>query len=379
MLHYLNNAGAGLMSSNTLDVIIGHLQRERNIGAYLAAQESRSQIEEFYNRAANLVNAANPNEIAFMDSASRGWNMALHGAELCSRDHIVTLASEFGTNLITLFDRARQVGATVQVIQCDSTGNFSIDEVATALNKGARMIAISHAAAHGSIVNPVHEIGTLAKQYGAIYIVDGCQAVGQIPVDVRSIQCDAYISTGRKWLCGPRGTGFLYIRASSPFRTPQLDLASADLVLDTELKVLGVDVRTDARQFELWERNVASMIGLSSAMAEYLEQNQSTIAARIHALANRLRTVVSENSNLNLLGRLDSESGIVGFYLTDPTREESVRDKFEQEGLGISTMNDWDCPLHFPRNGATTIFRLSPHHYTPDSSVITACEILSKI
>lgn len=377
MIHNLNNAGAGLMSSKTFDVITSHLQLEREIGAYKAAQVSRIQIEQFYIRTSNLINASSPDEIAFMDSASRGWNMALYGAKIQRGDHLITLSSEFGTNLITLVDRAHQVGAKVKVIQCDTEGNFSIDEVEKSLKKGASMIAISHAAAHGSIVNPVKEIGILAKRYGAIYIVDGCQAVGQIRVDVKSIQCDAYIATGRKWLCGPRGTGFLYVKASSPFRTTQLDLASADLVLDKDFKVLGVKVRTDAKQFELWERNVAGMLGLSSAIGEYLNQNQNEISDRIRILSNRLRAKVVENSNLNLLGRLDSESGIVGFYLNDPTREKEVSEEFEKVGLGISTMSDWDCPLHFPKNGATKIFRLSPHYYTKDSIINTACEVLS--
>ena len=376
---YLNNAGAGLTSSNTFDVITDHLQLERKVGAYKAAQLSKSQTEEFYIRAAKLINASSPDEIAFMDSASRGWNMALHGANLQKGDHIVTLSSEFGTNLITIYDRAQQIDAKVHVIRCDKEGKFSIDEIEKVLKKGARMIALSHVAAHGSIVNPVEKIGGLAKQYGAIYIVDGCQAVGQINVNVQSIKCDAYIATGRKWLRGPRGTGFLYIKSSSPFRATQLDIASADLDLDKDLNVLGVKVRTDAKQFELWERSIACMLGLSSAIGEYLNQNQNKISERIRILSNRLRAAVVKNSNLNLLGRLDSESGVVGFYLNDPTQENVVRDKFEKASIGISTMSKWDCPLHFPNNGASAIFRLSPHYYTEDSVINTACDVICNL
>ena len=304
MLHYMNNAGAGLMSPSTLETITCHLRRETEVGAYRAAQEVREQMAEFYIRAANLINADNPNEIAFMDSASRGWNMALSGVELRSGDCIVTLSSEFGTNLITIFERARQVGATVKVIQCDATGGFSVDEVETALKNGARIVAISHAVAHGSIVNPVVEIGKLTKRYEAIYIVDGCQAVGQIAIDVKMIQCDAYIATGRKWLRGPRGTGFLFVRQSAPLRTTQLDLTSSDLVFDKNFNVIGVDVRSDARQFELWERNVAGMLGLSCAMDECLKQNNEYD----YKLANRIRSAVVKNPKLRLIGVQDSKS-----------------------------------------------------------------------
>lgn len=379
MENYLNNAGAGLLSSKTYEVITNHLLFERKIGAYKAAFESKNKMDEFYTLAARVVNASKPNEIAFVDSASRGLNMAFYGSELKKGDQIITLASEFGTNLLILFDLAKKIGATVNVIPCDIEGNFSISEMEKVLKKGACLIAISHAAAHGSIVNPVVEIGILAKQYRAIYIVDGCQTVGQIPIDVQSLQCDAYITTGRKWLCGPRGTGFMYVRQSSPLRTTQIDLSSADLILSDEFDVLGVKVRSDARQFELWERNIANMLGLSSAIKDYLGNDQSIFSSRIRTISNLLRSAVLQNTNLNLIGKQDSNSGIVGFYLKDFKREKSILDMFEQEGLIISTMSDWDCPLHFPRNGASIIYRLSPHYYTDDSTISKACGFLSTI
>ena len=379
MSHYLNNAGAGLMSTQTLDTIVGHLEREMAVGAYHAAQESQLQTKDFYNRAARLINAADPSEIAFTDSASRAWNVALHGIRLGSNDCIVTLSSEFGTNLVTLFHRAHQVGASVKVSQCDLTGYFSLDELANDLDNGASLIAISHAAAHGSIVNPVLEIGKLARQHHAVYLLDGCQAVGQLPVDVDAIQCDAYTATGRKWLRGPRGTGFLYVNPSSPLRASQVDLASADLVINDQSNKVGVNVRKDARQFELWERNVAAMLGLSSAIGEYLQQACQVLSDRICTLANRLRSAVVANSNLNLVGEAESPSGVVGFYLVNHEREGLVRSILEQQGVGISLMHDWDCPLHFPKNGASVIFRLSPHYCTKDSSVDAVCDLISAL
>ena len=378
-MHYLNNAGAGLMSDGTLNTIIEFLNLERKVGAYRAARESKGQMDLFYERAAQLVNGSNPNEIAFVDSASRAWNLALYGVELKRGDQIVTLSSEFGTNLVSLFYRAHQVGASVQVIHCSQTGDFDMGEFSTAVAKGARLVAISHAAMQGSIVNPVNEIGRLAKEHGVTFLLDGCQAAGQIPVDVKSTQCEAYTTTGRKWLRGPRGTGFLYVSNASSLRADQVDLAAADLVLRSGDLVTGVDVRKDARQFELWERSIAAMLGLSTAINEYLEQGREVVAARVQSLANRIRKEVSANPNLSLMGRVESESGVVGFYVNDPKRESFVREKFEQGGVEISTVSNWDCPLHFPRTGVTSIFRVSPHYYTPDSSVDAACEIVSKI
>ncbi len=379
MEQYLNNAGAGLLSSDSFEVISNYLQLERKVGAYKAASDSKNKMEQFYTNAATVINASSPYEIAFIDSASRGLNMAIYGSGLKAGDTIITLSTEFGTNLITVFDYAQKIGANVQVVKCDIMGNFSMTEIEEGLIKGARLVVISHAAAHASIVNPVKEIGALCKRYGAIYIIDGCQSVGQIHVDVNDLQCDAYITTGRKWLCGPRGTGFLYIRSSSQFHTTQLDLSSADLILDDQYNVLGVKVRDDARQFELWERSIAGMLGFSNAIANYISQDQAIISNRICKLSNYIRKEVTQNKNINLIGDVDSTSGIIGFYLNDVTREGFVRELFEKGSIGISTMSDWDCPLHFPRNGAKLIFRLSPHYYTDDSTVSKACEILSLI
>jgi cysteine desulfurase / selenocysteine lyase len=379
MKNYLNNAGAGIMSTKTYEVIINYLKLEREIGAYHAAAKSKTLSDNFYINAAKLINANSPSEIAYMDSASRGWNMIVYGTPLKKGDTILTLSSEFGTNLITLFNYAKLNDFKVCVIKCDINGSFLIEEIENKLKEGAKLIAISHAVAHGSIINPVEEIGKLAKKYGAYYIVDGCQTVGQIKVDVQSIQCDAYMTTGRKWLCGPRGTGFLYVKSSSQMRTTQLDLASADLIFDDNLNLIRIEVRNDAKQFELWEKSFANLLGLSSAIEECLESKIEVISVKIQELSNKLRFAASSNENIKLIGKTISLSGILGFYLDDYSKESYVQNEFDKFDLRISTMSDWDCPMHFPKNGANKIFRLSPHFYTDNDTIEKACEIISKI
>lgn len=378
MTKYLNNAGASLISESTYRTITDHLELERGIGAYQAAVKSRSLTEEFYADSARLINASSSSEIAFMDSASRGWNMAVRGLDLHAGDKILTLSSEFGTNLITLVDYARRNGGIVHVIPCDISGKFSLDKIEDGLKDGARIVAISHAAAQGSIVNPVEAIGELCRKYGSIYIVDGCQAVGQFDVDVQEMQCDAYITTGRKWLRGPRGTGFLYVKSGSPIHSSQLDLASADLVIDRNNNIVDIQIRSDARQFELWERTIACMLGLGNAVKEYLNGDRKWMHAQIQHLANRLRTSVVSNSALQLIGEAESMSGIVAFYVNDPQIEERVNRNIG-DSFTISSMSDWDCPLHFPRNGAQKIFRFSPHYYTEELIVAEACALITNL
>ena len=380
MKHYLNNAGAGLLSNDTLDYMVEYYHYEQNQGAYQAAKNKKEDIELFYTNVANIINAESKDEIAYVDNASRGWNLAISSSNLSKGDIIVTLSSEFGTNLITLFDYAKKTGAEVKVIPCDITGHFDLSLMEKILRDAhsKKMIAISHAAAQGSIVNPVYEIGELAKEFDALYIVDACQSVGQIDIDVQKMMCHMLVASGRKWLCGPRGTGFMYIKKSTKLRPTQLDLASADLVFDNG-NVIDIKVREDAKRFEIWERNISAMLGLSKAIDAALSTGIDLISKKIEENANRIREEIVRNSKLQLIGQKCSPSGIVGFYVKDTVFEKKVLDLISDNEVVISTMREWDCPMFFPNNGASCIFRISPHHYTTPSTIETICKVISLI
>lgn len=146
---YFNNAGAGIMSEDTFRVVARHMRKEMEVGGYAAADEARGDVEGFYRAAAALVNAADASEIAFCDNASRGWNLVVNSLGLSSGDRIVTLQSEYGTNLIVLYDYARKVGASLDIVACDEVGHFDLLEVRSLLDAGAKTVAVSHVAAHG--------------------------------------------------------------------------------------------------------------------------------------------------------------------------------------------------------------------------------------
>ena len=378
MEHYLNNAGAAIMSAQTVSAIKSHLDLEIAIGGYQAAKDRATEVAGFYDLVADLIRAPTSDSIAFVDSASRAWNLALYGMPIQRGETIVTLSSEFGTNLVSLYHFASKVGAEVHVIRCDQGGRFDLADVEASLRHGARLVAISHVAAHGSMVNPVEAIGDMLTAYGALYIVDGCQSAGQMEIDVQRIGCHAYTGTGRKWLRGPRGTGFLYVRADAPISPLYVDLSSADLVFDGEGNPAGLDVRKDARRFELWERSVATLLGLQNALKEYQALDKHQAWSRMRKSSRVLRDSVASHPGLNLLGEVDSVSSIAGFYLNDPTREQALRDSFDSAGVMISTMSDWDCPMHFPKNGVKSIFRLAPHYYTSDQTVNLAAKVINE-
>lgn len=377
---YLNNAGAGLMSEKTYETVIKHMQLEMRIGAYNAATEQADKVDKFYLNAARMLNAKAKDEIAYIDSASRGWNLVLYGLKIKKSDKIVTLESEYGTNLLTIYDIVKKTGCSLKIIKCCKDGSFELDDLENELKTGGTILAISHVTAQGSIINPVVKMGKLAQKYGAIYIVDGCQAVGQIPVDVQQINCDAYITAGRKWLRGPRGTGILYVRKGASIYSPQIDLASADLVFNSIGEVEQVKVRKDARQFELWEKSTASLLGLENAIEEYLDYGVEKCADKIYGKAVSIRHQIALNGNLVLVGNEKSCSGIVGFYSKDSQKENEIKNLIEKNNFIISYMCDWDCPIFFPtNNGNKYIFRISPHYYTPDYTIEHVCRLIQQL
>lgn len=373
---YFNNAGAGIMSETTLKTVVDHMQLEMEVGAYKAANIKINEVNKFYSLAANLLNAEFKEEIAFIDSASRGWNLIMYGLNIKETDVIVTLSSEYGTNLLTIYDIVKKTNCGVKVIECDSEGVFDLDDVEQAFKFGGTILAVSHVVAQGSIVNPVVELGKLAKKYNAIYIVDGCQAVGQMRVDVRKINCCAYVTAGRKWLRGPRGTGILYVRKNAPIRTPQIDLASADLVFDEKGEVADVKVRDDAKQFELWEKNIASLLGLTNAIQEYLDYGIEKAAKEIQTKADFIRNCIVSNSNLALVGSKISTTGVTAFYMKKPELEEFVKEKIEKNNFIVSYVCDWDCPIFFPKSGIQYVFRVSPHYYTSKEDIRAVCNLI---
>lgn len=380
MMHYLNNAGASLLSESTLATIQEHLILEQAIGPYSAAELRQGEMETFYKRAAVFLNAEHESTIFYHDSASRGWNVLLNSLQIERGQRIVTFSSEFGTNLVTLYDLAKRTGATLTIINCALDGTFLWSELERAVEGGVSLVCVSHAAAHGSIVNPVVEIGALLRDIrDCTYVVDGCQAAGQLIVDVAAIGCHAYICTGRKWLRGPRGTAFSYVKKGARFRSTHFDLANADISLNSLGFPAHLTLTTSARQFELWERSVAMMLGLSMALKEAAQVQSRGVMASVRECAGRLRAAVTSGASLELVGALESQSCTVGFTCKDASLEPFLKESLIAEQINFSSMGDWDCPLHFPRKGASTIFRLSPHYFTPPESIDAALKVLRSL
>ncbi|GAH42755.1 unnamed protein product, partial [marine sediment metagenome] len=250
---HFNNAGAALPPDIVHNAILGHLELERKIGGYSAQLLVQDKIDGFYSAFAKLLNC-NPQEIAYVENATRAWDMAFYSIPFNADDRILTAQSEYASNYLAYLQIAKRLGVSIVVIPNDKKGQLSIESLEEMLDERVKLISITHVPTQGGLVNPAIEVGRLAKRHNILYLLDACQSVGQMPIDVKEIGCDILTGTGRKFLRGPRGTGFLYVKQNiiKALEPPFVDLHAAKWVSKNEY-----ELREDAKRFENWESYIA--------------------------------------------------------------------------------------------------------------------------
>ena len=373
VLHF-NNAGAALMPQPVLHATIGHLQLEALIGGYEAAAQAHEAVEHVYDVAATLLGCRR-DEIAVVENATRAWDMAFYAVPLGPGDRILTAVAEYASNYIAFLQVARKTGAVVQVIPNDASGQLSVDALRRAMNDRVKLIAITHVPTNGGLVNPAAAVGQVAREAGVLFLLDACQSVGQMPIDVETIGCDMLSATGRKYLRGPRGTGFLYVRREvlDRLEPPFLDLHAAQWVARERF-----DIRPDARRFENWEAYYAGKIGLGVAIDYALQWGIETIWARISRLADDLRQQLSTIPGVTVTDQGVERCGIVSFFMAGKEAEE-VQRLLANVRINVSVSRLPSTRLDMEARGLPDLVRASVHYYNTGEEIERFCATLASI
>ena len=367
---HLNNAGSALISRAVLDTTIGHLELEAAIGGYEAADATEDRFNQVYGSIAALVGAES-SEIAIVDNATVAWDLAFGSIEMGEGDTVITSESEYGTNYIMYLKTQRERGANIRVVPSDATGQLDVDALEKAIDRSTRLISVTHVPTNGGLVNPAVEIGAIARAAGIPYLLDACQSVGQIVVDVEEIGCDFLSATGRKFLRAPRGTGFLYVRRDmlDAIEPPVLDLHGA-----TWVEPDRYEVRNDARRFETWEFNHAGVLGMGVAVEEALAWGIANIEERVTRLGAQLRSGLHD-AGFEVYDIGARKCGIVTTAVPGLDAEKARRALFEQ-GVNVSVTGPDATRIDAERRRLPDMLRLSPHYYNTEEELDAAVAAL---
>jgi selenocysteine lyase/cysteine desulfurase len=375
---HLNNAGASLPPTPVLDAVVEHLELEARVGGYAAADATTDRREEVYASVARLI-GARPDEIALVENATRAWDLAFYSLRLGPGDRVLTSRSEYASNVIAMLQVAARTGASVEVVPDDEHGQLSVDALRDLLDADpggrVRLVAVGWIPTQGGLVNPVAAIGAATRDAGVPFLLDACQAVGQLVVDVEAIGCDILSATGRKYLRAPRGTGFLYVRRElvESLEPPFLDVHSARWVAADRIAI-----RSDARRFETWECSHACRLGLGAAVDYALALGAPAIEARVLALGDELRSRLGTVPGLRLRDRGERRCGIVTFTIdgVDPF-DLAARLRTESINISVSTIDF--ARFDFEARGLEAVARASVHYYNTEEELARFVSAVQRI
>ncbi len=361
---HLDNAGAALMPRCVLETQIEHLKLEASVGGYEAERLKHDQIEAVYDSVARLINC-HRDEVAIVENASVGWMMAFYSIPFAAGDRILTAEAEYASNYLAYLQIAKDKGVIVETIPSTADGEIDVESLKEMIDERVKLISVTQVPTNGGLVNPVEAIGTVARQNNILYLVDACQSAGQVPLDVNSIQCDFLSATGRKFLRGPRGIGFLFVsrRVLDSLHPPMIDLFSATWV-DAD----HYELRPDARRFENWESNYAAKLGLGSAIDYALNIGLDNIEAEVTRLANKLRLMLAGIPGVSVHDIGKRKCGIVTFSVAGIAATE-VEKRLRENGVQVSVSSPFSTLIDATRRQLPDLVRSSVHYYNQESEL----------
>ena len=375
-LVHLNNAGAALVPRPVRDAVAAHLELEARLGGYEAADNQAERVREAYGDVARLL-GANARNIALMQNSTVAFAQALSAFDFAPGDTILTSRSDYASNQIMYLSLARRRG--VEIVRAPDAPEGGVDPEAVRQFVSRRrptLVALTWIPTNSGLVQPVDAVGSICRDAGVPFLVDACQAVGQMPIDVERLHCDYLAATARKFLRGPRGIGLLYVsdRALAAGAHPLLvDMHGADWS-DPET----FELTPDARRFETWEFAHALVLGLGAAARYALEVGLETARDRAWKLAAYARTRLATLPGIRVLDRGPELCAIVTVAVEGRDTTD-IKVALRQRGINTSSPQREDAVIDMDDKRVSSALRISPHYYNTKEEIDTAVEALREI
>lgn len=363
---HLLAAGSALMPQPVVDAIVDHTLLEARVGGYRAYNLQRDFLDGVYDTVAQHIGAS-PREIAVVENATAAWCQAFYALPLKRGARILTCQAEYAANYVALLQRAAQDDLSIEVVPDDAHGVLDTVALESMVDHRVGLIAITWIPTNGGMVNPAAAVGAIARRHNIPYLLDACQAVGQMPVDVASLGCDFLSATGRKFLRGPRGTGFLYVAARwlDSLEPVMIDHFAAPWVSRD-----AYQLRDDARRFETWENAYALRAGLHAAVAYASDIGMEAIRDRSWALARSCRAAISAlpGARVRDKGQPKQQGAIVSFTIDGADPAEIVA-LLQEKGFTIGVTSPSSTRLDAEARELPDMLRVAPHYYNTEDEI----------
>ena len=373
---HLNNAGSALMPQAVIDAVTAHFALESAIGGYEAQAARKAEISAAYDSVARLVGARAEN-IAFSENATASFAQALSSIPFQPGDIILTTQNDYSSNQIQFLSLKNRLGIDVMHVPEAASGGADVAAFAKLIEKHRpRLVCATHVPTNSGLVQDVNAIGEACAAFDTLYLVDACQSVGQLPVDVKQIRCDFLSATTRKFLRGPRGCGFLYV---------------SDRALQLGLEPLFIDMRgarwqsegnyqpeASACRFENWEFAWSLVLGTGAAADYAMQVGLGNIQRRVITLVSSLREQLSQLKGVRVLGESHDVAGIVTCSAGDQDYNGLV-DKLRAQSINISAQGREYAVIDYDRKKVTGALRISPHYYNTENEIERAVAAIDQV
>ena len=355
-----NNAGCSLPFEGVNQTINKFLESEKIYGGYYAAEKFEKNIDTFYFNLSKLINCK-PNEISFLQSTTIAWNFFFNSIKLQKSQNIIILENEYGSNLIFF----KNNNINIKIVKILRNGEVCFDDLRKKIDKNTKFVCICHIASQCGNIIDVEKIGMFVKKINPeiLYVVDACQSVGHIKVDVKKIGCDVLVSSGRKYLRGPRGTGFIYVSKSLKNSLEPLivDLKNAYIFKETvKLKKIRI--------FENFEYSPALKLGLSKAIEKINSCDINNIELNVKKKSLFLRENLESYSEIKFFENEKCISGINTLRIKGISSLRLYRYLLQKKIL-TSISDKAISDIYFEKHNIKDILRISIHHYNKQNEI----------
>lgn len=373
---HLNNAGASLMPRPVHQAIVQHLQREVSLGGYEAADLARDAIHKAHDDVARLIGATARN-VAVVENATVAFAQALSAFDFEPGDAIVTSRNDYSSNQLMYLSLAQRRGVRVLRAEDLPAGGADPDSVAKLVRtERPKLVAITHVPTNSGLVQRVEEIGRICAEHDVPYLVDACQSVGQLPIDVQQLHCTYLAATARKFLRGPRGVGFLYVSDAA------LEAGHYPLYIDLHgarwTEADSFELVDDATRFENWEFAYALVLGQGAA-AEYARRVGVADAGRYASgLAQRAREQLANIEGVRVLDAGEELCAIVTVEIAGHDARDVVR-MLREEAINTSALDRTSAVIDMDDKQAHSALRISPHYYNTQREIDIAVGAIEAI